>query len=286
MENGIKATNLFFAQNLECVLDDGLIAKSTGPLAAYPSCNNPFELTDDEGPMNFSQIHYLPLAAPFFFILVGLFVILLVLIQLGVLRYAYMRLGISSNAALFLLFASLLGSYFNFPVAYLPAEQVLSQREIDFFGMRYVVPLVTQWPGTTIAVNIGGAVIPTVMSVYLLIRNQLWVQAAVVTAVVAAVCYWLSRPTPGLGIAEPVFVPSVTTAIVALLLSREQAAPLAYIGGSLGTLIGADLLNLGNIRGLGAPVASIGGAGTFDGVFLIGIVAVLIANLSQAWSRR
>jgi uncharacterized membrane protein len=46
-----------------------------------------------------------------------------------------------------------------------------------------------------------------------------------------------------------VFVPVVTTAIVALLLSREQAAPLAYIGGSLGTLIGADLLNLGNIRG-------------------------------------
>src|SRR5215813_10810575 len=51
-----------------------------------------------------------------------------------------------------------------------------------------------------------------------------------------------------LGIAEPVFVPSVTTAIVALLLSREHAAPLAYVGGSLGTLIGADLLNLGNIR--------------------------------------
>src|SRR5262249_44110921 len=103
---------------------------------------------------------------------------------------------------------------------------------------------------------------------------------------VAAVCYWLSRPVPGLGIAEPVFVPSVTTAIVALLLSREHAAPLAYIGGSLGTLIGADLLNLGNLRGLGAPVVSIGGAGTFDGIFLIGIVAGLIASPPQVWSRR
>ena len=123
----------------------------------------------------------------------------------------------------------------------------------------------------------GGAVIPTLMSTYLLVRNQLWVQAALATVAVAAVCYWLSRPIPGLGIAEPVFVPSVTTAIVALLLSREHAAPLAYIGGSLGTLIGADLLNLGNIRGLGAPVASIGGAGTFDGIFLTGIVAVLLA---------
>jgi uncharacterized membrane protein len=236
--------------------------------------------------MNLSQFHYLPLAPPFFFILVGLFVALLVLIQVGVLRYAYMRLGISSGAALLLLLASLIGSYFNIPVVYLPEQQAVSQQEIDFFGMRYVVPLVTQWPGTLVAVNVGGAVIPTMMSIYLLVRNRLWLNTVLATAAVAAVCFWLSRPVPGLGIAEPVFVPSVTAAIVALLLLREQGAPLAYIGGSLGTLTGADLLNLGNIRGLGAPVASIGGAGTFDGIFLIGIVAVLIASLSQSWSRR
>src|SRR5262249_20252064 len=45
--------------------------------------------------MSLSQVHYLPLAPPFFFILVGLFVILLVLIQLGVLRYAYMRVALA-----------------------------------------------------------------------------------------------------------------------------------------------------------------------------------------------
>jgi uncharacterized membrane protein len=94
--------------------------------------------------MSLSQVHYLPLAPPFFFILVGLFVILLVLIQLGVLRYAYMRLGISSGAALLLLLASLIGSYFNIPVVYLPEQRVLAQQEIDFFGMRYVVPFVAQ----------------------------------------------------------------------------------------------------------------------------------------------
>ena len=57
------------------------------------------------------------------------------------------------------------------------------------------------------------------------------------------------------------------------------AAPLAYIAGGLGTLIGADLTNLDKVRGLGAPVASIGGAGTFDGIFLTGILAVLLAGL-------
>jgi len=56
----------------------------------------------------------------------------------------------------------------------------------------------------------------------------------------------------------------------------------AYIAGSLGTLIGADLLNLDKVRGLGAPVASIGGAGKFDGIFLTGIVAVLFAGILGA----
>lgn len=236
--------------------------------------------------MSSSQLHYLPLVPPFFFFLVAIFLGLLLLIQIGLLRYAYMRLGISSGAALLLLFGSLVGSYFNIPVAYLPEAHVLAEQEIDYFGMRYVVPYVAQWPGTLIAVNVGGAVIPTFMSIYLLARYHLWARAAVATAMVAVVCFSLSQPIPGLGIAEPVFVPALTTAIAALLLSREHAAQIAYIGGSLGTLIGADLLNLGSIRGLGAPVASIGGAGTFDGIFLIGIVAVLIASISEWWSSR
>jgi uncharacterized membrane protein len=42
-------------------------------------------------------------------------------------------------------------------------------------------------------------------------------------------------------------------------------------------LLGADLARLGEIRRMGAPVASIGGAGTFDGIFLTGLVAVLLA---------
>jgi len=113
------------------------------------------------------------------------------------------------------------------------------------------------------------------MSLYLLIKYRLWFAGLVSIAMVAAVCHYLADPVPGVGIALPVFVPAATTAIVALLLSRRQAAPLAYISGSLGTLIGADLLNLDKLQGLGAPVASIGGAGTFDGIFVTGILAVL-----------
>jgi uncharacterized membrane protein len=225
-------------------------------------------------------MNYLPLAPAFFGILIGLFVILFLLLLLGTLRYAYERLGLSPSAALWLLAASLIGSYFNFPVVQLPPQSVVSGQVINFFGIQYMVPYVAQWPGTVVAVNIGGAVIPTLMSIYLLVRFRLWAKGAIAVAVVTAVCYWVATPVPGLGIAMPVFMPALTTALVALVLSRSDSAPLAYIGGSLGTLIGADLLNLGSIQGLGAPVASIGGAGTFDGIFLIGILAVLLASLT------
>jgi uncharacterized membrane protein len=69
-------------------------------------------------------------------------------------------------------------------------------------------------------------------------------------------------------------------ALAAMVVSWRNAASLAYIGGSLGTLIGADLLNLPNIPALGASVASIGGAGKFDGIFVTGIMAVLLASLT------
>ena len=230
--------------------------------------------------MHLSQLHYLPLTPAFFSLLVGAFIVLVLLVQIGALRYAYLRIGLSPGAALLLLAASLIGSYFNIPIAELPPQQVMSGREVFFFGMGYTVPVVVRWPGTVIAANVGGAIIPTVMSLYLLTKYRLWLEGLLATACVAAVCYWLADPVSGLGIAEPIFVPALTTAVVALLLSRRYAAPLAYIGGSLGTLIGADLLNLDKIQGLGAPVASIGGAGTFDGIFLIGILAVLIAGLA------
>jgi len=230
--------------------------------------------------MQYSQMHYLPLAPGYFSILVGIFVALLVLIQVGALRYAYMRLGLGPGMALMLLFGSLIGSYFNIPVAQFPQAHVVAAREINFFGMEYVVPYVVQWPGTIVAVNVGGAVIPTLMSSYLLAKYRLWLSGAAAVAVVAVACHLLAQPVPGLGIALPIFVPALVTSITALVLSRAHAARLAYIGGSLGTLIGADLLNLDKVSGLGAPVASIGGAGTFDGIFLTGIVAVLLASFT------
>jgi uncharacterized membrane protein len=228
-----------------------------------------------------SQVHYLPLTPGLFSILVILFAGLIILVQLRILRYAYMRLGVGPGAALLLLFGSLIGSYFNIPITVLPGPPVRSGQIVDFFGMRYVVPVVVAWPGTVLAVNVGGAVIPAIMSGYLMLRYQLWLKATLAAVAIALIIHSMATPVAGIGIAVPVFAPVVATAILAFILSRDYAAPLAYIGGSMGTLIGADLMNLDKIGGLGAPVASIGGAGTFDGIVLTGILAVLLAGIAS-----
>ena len=229
--------------------------------------------------MKSSSPFYLPLALPSFGLLAFILLVLILVIEFRAFRYAYERIGLSSRAALLLLLASLIGSYFNIPLAQLPGRQIITSGEVQFFGMVHVVPVAVEWPGTLIAINVGGAVVPILVSGYLLVTRRLWLKGAIAIACVAAVCHLLAYPVPGLGIAMPIFVPPIAAAVVALVLSRRDGAQLAYIGGTLGALTGADLLNLGKVQSLGAPIASIGGAGTFDGVFLTGIVAVLLASL-------
>ena len=168
-----------------------------------------------------SQVHYLPLTPGLFSILVLLFAGLIILIQLRILRYAYMKLGIGPGAALALLFGSLIGSYFNIPITLLPGKTIQTGEVVNLYGMRYVVPYVTSWPGTVLAVNIGGAVIPTLMSTYLVLRYQLWLKAAIAVAVIAIVIHASATPVQGVGIAVPVFAPVVATAILAFILSRD-----------------------------------------------------------------
>ena len=224
-------------------------------------------------------MHYFPVgigvATLFFAILLGL----LVLIQIGLLGRVYAVLGLDPGVATLVLFGSLIGSYINLPLVRLPEQRVVSREVVEVFGVPFLAPVTVDWPGTILAINVGGAVIPIMLSFYLLLRYDLWWLGAASTAIVAFVVHRMATPIPGVGISVPTFAPPLLAAGVALVLSRRLAAPIAYIGGSLGVLIGADLTNLGRRRSLGAPVASIGGAGTFDGIFLTGVIAVLLASL-------
>ncbi len=230
--------------------------------------------------MRLSSMHYFPLAWPFILAFALLFVILVALIELNILKYAYERMGIPPRYVLAVLLFSLLGSAINIPLIQLPPERVVSGRTVDFFGMGYVIPVVQEWPGTIIAVNVGGALIPVILSIYLLMKNRFYLRALLAVAIVALVVHRFAYPVRGVGISVPIFIPPIVAALVAMILAWRRAAPLAYIAGCMGTLIGADLWNLYRIQGLGAPVASIGGAGTFDGVFLTGIIAVLLSPVA------
>jgi uncharacterized membrane protein len=176
-----------------------------------------------------------------------------------------------------LLIITLIGSGINLPITEIkipddvefhpnPFLQWLPHRQLPKTGK------------TIIAINVGGALIPLFFSLYLISISSLTIlQIILAICIVSFICYSVSRPIHGLGIGMPIFIAPFTAAITATLISPQSSAPLAYICGTMGVLIGADILRIKDIPQLGAPIASIGGAGTFDGIFLTGIVAVLLA---------
>ena len=226
-----------------------------------------------------THMHYFPLslglAALFFFMLVAF----ASLATVGLMSRVSSALGLAPLTVTLILFASLIGSYVNVPIARLPGERVVAREVVEIMGVPFLAPVAVDWPGTVLAINVGGAVIPILLSFYLAARYDLWTLGVIAVGIVAFFVHQMAVPVPGLGISVPIFVPPLLAAFVGLALSRRYAAPLAYVGGSIGVLLGADLLNLGLLRSLGAPVASIGGAGTFDGVFLTGVIAVALASV-------
>lgn len=217
---------------------------------------------------SFSLFHFLL----FFFLLV----FLLTFIQMHLISLSFERLGLSPQATMLMLLGSLLGSWINLPLFSIRAEPPLGILEMPFGLLR--PPPIPFSGRTIIAVNVGGCLVPLAFSAYLVDRLELPLASLFLgITIVAGICYFLSRPIPGMGIGMPMLVPPLIAASVAIVLGDEYRAPFAYICGTLGVLIGADLLHLKDIRRLGAPVASIGGAGTFDGIFMTGVLAVLLA---------
>ena len=228
------------------------------------------------------DLHFFPYPPVYLLAFVAMLGLLMVFLRWGLIRYVYERLGLSRRAALLVLFAALLGSSINLPVAQLPAQRIVERNIVDFFGMRYVVPQVVERGSTVIAINVGGAIIPALLALRLLLQHGVSRRLLLAMGLVAVLMYSLAQPVPGVGIAIPPLLPSVATAVIAYLVDRRAAPRTAFIAGTLGTLLGADVCHLGAVRDLGAPLVSIGGAGTFDGVFMIGVVAVVLASLPHS----
>lgn len=241
--------------------------------------------------------------------------VVLTLIYFNLAADSFTLLGLNNTTASLLLLASVLGSMFNIPLA--RKQIVLTEPRLARLPKAFQRILVVwhYYPpaveNEVVAINVGGALIPIAFSIYLLtLPTTAIVTAAIATGIVAVIAKLIARPVPGLGITLPGFVPpllaaGVSIGLIKLLGYPGPAAPVAYICGSLGTLIGADLLNLplvlrGGLLAAGparlwtrqhaadatpgsqtvpARILSIGGAGVFDGVFLTGAIAPLLVAL-------
>lgn len=220
------------------------------------------------------QQRFSPLHLILFLFVLGF---LLIFIQLGVLTIAFNKLGLSLAEAYLLLCCSLFGSVINLPLFSIHAEASMHKIPANMWRLLRMNHLVFEGK-TTIAVNVGGCLIPFGFSLYLLANTSIGLFNVLLgISLVSIASFISSRPIHGLGIGMPIFVAPFSAALVALLIDPEHSAPLAYVAGTLGVIIGADLLRLKDIRHMGTPIASIGGAGTFDGIFITGIVAVLLA---------
>jgi uncharacterized membrane protein len=209
-------------------------------------------------------------------LLFGALVFFIMMVQFGMLTIAFDKLGLSQDSALLLFITILAGSMINLPLFSMKSsppnlDEIPPQlrelwRQQPFTGT------------TTVYVNAGGCIVPVVFSFFLLKNSALSFNTVVAgVAAVSVLSYAISRRVPGVGLGMPILLAPIVAALVSFMLDPEHAAPLAYISGTLGVLIGADLLHIKDIKQMGSPFASIGGAGSFDGIFLTGIVAALLA---------
>lgn len=196
---------------------------------------------------------------------------------------ALSKLKLDPSTALLIVIGIFIGSPINIPVKRIPRTERVVSNPLAVFGLPGSWPMFQRLrQDTVIAVNVGGCLIPVALAVYetahlMTAGWQSFSGLLLAIFINTMVCYWMAKPIEGIGIAMPGLFPPLIAAMTALLFVPDQAPPVAFVAGVLGPLIGADLLHLRDISKIDTGIASIGGAGTFDGIVLSGIVAAYLA---------
>jgi uncharacterized membrane protein len=217
-----------------------------------------------------------PLLFPFFILLVVLpfFFLIFLFATSHVFQIIF---GLSYGDAIAVFSLIVLGSLINIPMY--EKEGRIVVRRYNFFGFIYSVK---ERKRTTVAVNVGGCIIPSILAIKLLFELPP-IPWALTFALSSAIIYLYARPVEGLGIAVPTFIPPLASAVIGYASIAAFSFPLlllpklAFSAGVLAALFGADILHLKDIEKIGSGVISIGGAGTFDGIFLTGVFAVVFS---------
>ena len=215
-----------------------------------------------------------------------LFFVLLILIPFflaEVMLTALAKLGLNAQQAVMAAIGIFLGSMENNPITRFENKNRVQSTSSNMFGLeRQLFPNMRRPDSTLIAVNLGGCVVPLMFALFLVVRlselgADYMLGCGVVVVANIIICRFTARPVENMGIAIPALIPALAAALLALLFVPDQAPAVAFTAGVLGPLIGADLFHLDAIKNMNTPIASIGGAGTFDGIVLSGILATLLA---------
>jgi len=185
-------------------------------------------------------------------------IVVAILVYFGLLHRVLDRMRLSDKGALAVILAIVVGSIANIRLAGPPNEFL---------------------------VNVGGALVPTGVVIYLLVtadetrERERGIFAAIVSgiAIYAASRVLPAGPEQPGTILDPAFVFALIAGTVGYLSGRSRRS--AFIGGTMGIVLG-DVLHFIESRGAGVPSRTwLGGAGGFDTVILAGIVAVGLAEI-------
>jgi uncharacterized membrane protein len=227
-----------------------------------------------------------PLSVIAFIILAGLLIIIIPLFILGIIGAAFTRLGFSWISAIAVVLLMLSGSFVTIPVYRIRRDIIrLSRNDAPFCGTG-IPPAPLQVWETTVSLNLGGAVIPACVSIYMIYRAILITGTSILISVcagifiVAAITFVSTRQVAGSGFHVPLLLPGLTALLAGLILTGGTglaAAVTAFVSGTIGTLSGGNIANLFRVKMLEIPDVSIGGAGTFGTIFICCILPALIA---------
>ena len=227
-----------------------------------------------------------PLTLVAILILIVLVIVLIPLAIFGIIGAAFTKLGFSWIAALALVILMLAGSAVNIPLYRVKRDVLRAVHSGTMeFGSGMSIHSDQPWE-TLVSLNLGGAVIPVLVSVYLVDKaaslpgTALLAPLGAGVVLVSCAAYFATRIDPGTGIHVPLILPALTALVVAFLVAGGpgvSASVAAFVAGVTGTLIGGNIARINRIKELEVGSVSIGGAGTFASVFVCCIHPALIA---------
>jgi uncharacterized membrane protein len=228
-----------------------------------------------------------PLSIFLIVVLILVFIVLIPLLFLGLIGSAFSRLGFTWIEAIIVIILMLVGSFVNIPLwAFQRTFEQMIPNKSAVFDAFTGEQVSDQRSLTTLSLNIGGSVIPFAISVYLLYNGQrtigdlLFVLVLIALFAVTLITKYSTKVFPNSGIQVPLFVPGLSAIVIALILGGgigSVAAIIAFVSGTMGTLLGACVFNYPHIKRMNVIEFSIGGAGMFGAIFLCGLLAAFIA---------